>query len=259
MSLIRLALRISAAMALTDRTIAGGRVLDSVVAPVNELKSEQMKPFIVVYTDDEDLLITGRDLLAPSGTLDLVIDTVVASAVEVDGETTLEIAGTSEKREVVLDILNRQIVRALMGGETEWSTIFKCLTVKFGQVLSRRGSSEDEGVKYSARQTVYQVETLSEPEYGKPINEDHPLVAFLTALRTVPGQETIADWVEAEIKGEDLEDWEQLRVALGLTDDEVQGIGIGPYNIGEDADEMTVIVLDDGSTETIIDEDTEIT
>ena len=78
MSLTRLAMRLAAARALRDRTLAGARVFDSAVDPIDQTIAEQRQPLLVLTTDEHALEVSGRDLGSGTHRCDLVIELAIA-------------------------------------------------------------------------------------------------------------------------------------------------------------------------------------
>ena len=62
MSLTRLAMRLAAARALLDSTLAGDRVFDSAVDPIDQTIAEPRQPILVLTTDEHELAVTGETL-----------------------------------------------------------------------------------------------------------------------------------------------------------------------------------------------------
>ena len=62
MSLSRLAMRIAAARALKDATLAEARVFDSAIDPIDQTIAETRAPVLIVTTDDHEVETAGRDL-----------------------------------------------------------------------------------------------------------------------------------------------------------------------------------------------------
>jgi len=83
MSLTRLVMRLTAARALRDRTLAGARVFDSAVDPIDQTIAETRQPLLVLTTDEHALDVTARDLSSGTHRCDLVIEIAIASRVEV--------------------------------------------------------------------------------------------------------------------------------------------------------------------------------
>ena len=79
LSLSRLAMRIAAARAIRAQ-LAGDRVFDNAVDPINEKVAGQATPIVTVTTDDEETPIEGRDLWSGERDCQLVIEAAIATA-----------------------------------------------------------------------------------------------------------------------------------------------------------------------------------
>ena len=149
MSLTRLVMRLAAARALRDRTLAGPRVFDSAVDPIDQTIAETRQPLIVLTTDEHELDVTGRDLSSGPHRCDLVIEIAIASRVEVPasdgdgGQISIAIPHTDEGMELTLDIMEHQVTRALTRDDTSWSRAWMKLVPRVTQRLSRRGASAE--------------------------------------------------------------------------------------------------------------------
>jgi len=146
MSLTRLAMRLAAARALRDRTLAGARVFDSAVDPIDQTIAETRQPLLVLTTDEHALDVTGRDLSSGAHRCDLVIEIAIASRVEVPasdgdgGQISIAIPHTDEGMELTLDIMEHQVTRALTRDDTAWSRAWMKLVPRITRRLSRRGA-----------------------------------------------------------------------------------------------------------------------
>ena len=137
MSLARLAMRVAAARAIRGATLAEDRVYDSAIDPIDHAVLETRQPFVVVSTEDHDVTVTGRDLFYGAHECKLMIETAVASRVEIDGEDGLTIPHTDEGMEIVLDILEHQIIASLTRERTAWSRVF---TTASSNILYKPGT-----------------------------------------------------------------------------------------------------------------------
>jgi len=172
MSLTRLAMRLAAARALLDRTLAGPRVFDSAVDPIDQTIAQQRQPLIVLTTDEHELEVTGRDLGSGNHRCELVIEIAIASRVEVPasdgdgGQITIAIPHTDEGMELTLDIMEHQVVRALNRDDNAWSRVWMMLVPRITRSLSRRGASAENGVRFAARQLVLSCDLVETPVSG---------------------------------------------------------------------------------------------
>lgn len=237
MSLVALALRIVTVRALRDATLAMGRVYDSTIDPIDNKIVKGENPIIIVATDDDKREIEGRDLLGACRELDLVIELVVAAKVDVptgpqgDPETEIVVLDTDEGFEVILNLMGRQVDRALLAGKTAgtpWSDLWRDIVIKITSYTSKRGAGViEKGRRFTARQIIIQVDTIAEPSFG-PIASGTIWHRILTAFRTDTALQKIADLIEAEITTPTLQDWRRAAVDLGLRDLGALRIGLGP-------------------------------
>ena len=79
MSLSVLAVRLAAYKTLQGRTLAGGRVFDSRVDPLDFNSDNDRAPLIVVSVDEDRGTVTGRDLAAADRDIELVIEIAIAA------------------------------------------------------------------------------------------------------------------------------------------------------------------------------------
>ena len=137
MSLARTILRIAAVQAITGNTLAGDAVFDSDIDPIDQRVSsvDEPRPLIVIYTDDDQSTPTGFADFLQGGQVELVIEVVYAGRTTVsldpdgpDGPETaeiIEISGRDAANEILLDLIERQAIRALTMGGGTWSQIWR--------------------------------------------------------------------------------------------------------------------------------------
>jgi hypothetical protein len=239
MSIVGTALRISATRALAGAaTLAGDRVFDSAILPIDELTSTMPKPFVVVSTEDEASKPAGRDIFAGDREIDLVLEcsmTQVQPLPAKNGEeeqVMVLVPNTDAGLELALGVLNRQIIACLFGrGGGAWGEAFRGLTAGLNEVVSRRGASSKEGARYAARQTILTVRAIAEPPFGMPLVSNTPLAAFIAAAEADEATASIARVLREAIEGVP-QDWPAVFSAAGMlagyTDAEAQALGIYP-------------------------------
>lgn len=229
MSLARLALRHATFQSLKGATLAGDRVFDSRIEPINLTAVTDRAPFLVVVTDDDTFTVQGRDIIGATRDLDIVIELAVATQVEVSaGSTTTVVADTDGGYEIILDLLERQIMRALTASQGAWSEIWRDLAVSITTVVSRRSADQQQGIRYAARQLVITVVPLADPPYGEAPATGSIWRRFIDALAATPETAALAPIIEAEMTAGSVLDWQRDQVALGLNDDELRAIGLAP-------------------------------
>jgi hypothetical protein len=231
MSVVRSCLRIATVAALRDKTWAETRVIDSDNGPLENAIKADPTPYIVCYTDDDDREeIDGFDLAGAKRALVIVLEFGLASAITpMDGGTKMRIPATDGAFELALDIIETQIVTALVHDPTSaWGELWRELAMRFDlKAHSKRGGSSEGGSRWAARQLVLHVDPIADPPPGVLIDPDHPVRRFLTAARA-DGFASAADLIEASISTVAAPVWRQAQAWLGLTEAAARGIGLGP-------------------------------
>lgn len=234
MSLTRLVMRLAAARALRERTLAGPRVFDSAVDPIDQTIAENRQPLIVLTTDEHALDVTGRDLGSGAHRCDLVIEIAIASRVELPasdgdgGQISIAIPHTDEGMELTLDIMEHQVTRALTRDDNAWSRAWMKLVPRVSQRLSRRGASSENGIRFAARQLVLTCDLVDTPVAGDTLAPNSAWGEALTLMEADPILGNIANLLRAEIYGTALADWRRAADALGIPLEVANQIGIGP-------------------------------
>lgn len=239
MSLTALAIRLATIRALKGRTYAEERVFDSKIGPVELVAQGEARPVIIVTTDDDAVDITGRDMRAGEHRLELIIEVAVTERVTVEiseGATTEEVGipATDAGLEATLAIIGWQISKALAADGGEWGDLWRTLVVKVHSIASRRGADDANGVRYAARQYIYSVDHVAEPEPGA---SPHALDAWgrvLAAMKADKEFSSLGKIIEAEISLGNPTPWEAARGTLGLANDEAGVLGLSPILPGED-------------------------
>ena len=230
MSLVSLALRVAVARCLRGRTFAGERVYDSSITPIDMTVTEERRPFIVVTSDQERAHVTGRDVLATDREIDLVLELALASFVAKDDGIEILIPHTDEGMEVALDLMVRQVLRALTEGDTLWSNVFLNFVLRIERIEQRRGAGSENGVRFAARQILLVCDTIADPPFGASADGDGPWGLFLEALTQDPGTASLRPLVEDAIAGDGLTTWDITRTQLGLSRPEAAGIALIPLD-----------------------------
>jgi hypothetical protein len=251
MSLTRLVMRIAAARAVRDKTLAGPRVFDSAVDPIDQTIAEHRQPLIVVTTDEHALEVIGRDLSSGTHQCDLVIEIAIASRVDVPaadgqgGQITIAIPHTDEGMELTLDIMEHQIVAALTADDGAWSGVWMKLVPRVTRRLSRRGASAENGVRFAARQIVLTCDLVDTPIAGAPITAGSAWSDVLAAMAADGDLAGIAGLLRAELEGTPMANWHRAAAELGIPLEGADQIGIGPVlDLDEDPNPLGEIVMD---------------
>lgn len=249
MSLVSLALRLATIRALKGATYAGERVFDSMVSPADLVAIGKQQTIIIVTTDDDDISIQGRDFMAGDHSLELVIEVAAASklVVEIEGESNEEIItipASDAGLEASLNFIGWQITKALSASGGEWGDLWRTIVMKVLSVTSRRGADERSGVRYAARQYVFKVDHIAEPQPGTPVREGdawHRIVQMMLADHEFSSFGKI---IEGFVTGNEADQWKAYQMALGLADDET---GVFPEKpLVDGAEKLAAVNFGDG-------------
>lgn len=236
MSLARTAVRIAAVKSITDRTLAGLKVADSAIEPIDVAVQDAEIPIITVTTDDDTSEPDGKDVWSGPRELDLVFDVAVATAVHGQGYT---IPQTDSGLELTLDIIEQQIERALFDDTTPWNRVFGRLVTRVRHRMSRRGASAEQGVKFAARQIVLRLDPVAAPLPGEAVDPETPYGALLALMEADVDSYTVgaAGLLRSLLEAPEKPEWKRLAEAIGLTRPEADAIGITPVDLtGPDAE-----------------------
>lgn len=229
MSLSRLALRIITARALAGTTLAGSRVFDSAVEPIDLHVQTQRQPFLTVMTDDHDRQVSGRDLRHGTDSCELVIEVAVATTVKAGtgGAEEVVVPHTDAGMEVVLDLIGHQITETLMGGQSAWAKLWRDFAMRTTRITSRRGASAENGVRFAARQIIITVDLMADPIRGEAMPA--PWQWLLTAMEDDPEMVDLAALVRYAIEGDAALTPEALAASTyGINEATVAAVGETP-------------------------------
>lgn len=226
MAIAALALRLATVYMLRGQTIAGARVMDSAIAPIDQRVASERDPALVVYTDDYSAPGDGRVADIDQASLQVVVELVVAKQVEHDGEIVVTVPETDGGFELEIDLLERQIEGVRKQGTSTWAKLWRALVLNLRKTESQRGAGSKDGVRFAARQVVWTVQPLAEPDFGAPAQGVWR--QFLDAVEAEPDLTALAPLLDAAIQGEALPDWRIAQAQQALTDDGIRGIGVAP-------------------------------
>ncbi len=263
MSLARLAMRIAAARALRGATFAESRVYDSAIAPIDETIAEERQPILIVTTDDHEMEVTGRDLFHGTVACDLVIEAAIAARVEVPGEdggeSIITIPHTDEGMELALDLMEHQVMAALVRERTPWSRVWMNLVPRISRRLSRRGASVEKGVRFAARQIVLTCDLIEAPTDGAPVAAGTAWADVIEIMGADADLAPIAQMLRSEIEGQPLADWRRAANMLGIHLKTADVIGLGPVlDLAQDPQPATEVDVTGGPDPLIVNRYTSI-
>lgn len=194
MSLTMMALRIAAVQALkAGSTLVGDNVLDSQISAIDQtadgqLRSDQQRPFIAVYTDAAKSQELGQTGLRSNGRVDIMFNCGVSLTMAQTDKETGEASivegfpATDAHFEAVLDVLDAQIGRVLSDPDSPWAQVFGDFVQSYVAKEHVRSSSAAENVRLAAGQTKLTVEVFADPRLGQPLPDGGPWPRFMALM-----------------------------------------------------------------------------
>ena len=268
MSLVALAIRACTYLALRGATWAGDCVYESKLEPIDVIVQAETQPFITIAVDEASGEPKGRGatLLAGVDRLLLVVEIAVGiRALADDGSTVVGVPPTDRGLEWTMDILSRQVMRALSSDPT-WGDLWRRFRMELNGVRLLRGGAVD-GERYAARQIVFDIHPVSDPDVGIIPTSDSLWGQFIAALRALDVEDpelaeygALADLIEAEItEPQGFGSWQAAAARLGLVRQSAEALGITPHALVMPAPEAaftdTVELLQGGGAADAIDEE----
>ena len=268
MSLVALAIRACTYLALRGATWAGDCVYESKLEPIDVIVQAETQPFITIAVDEASGEPKGRGatLLAGVDRLLLVVEIAVGiRALADDGSTVVGVPPTDRGLEWTMDILSRQVMRALSSDPT-WGDLWRRFRMELNGVRLLRGGAVD-GERYAARQIVFDIHPVSDPDVGIIPTGDSLWGQFIAALRALDVEDpelaeygALADLIEEEItEPQGFGSWQVAAARLGLARQSAEALGITPHALVMPAPEAaftdTVELLQGGGAADAIDEE----
>ena len=264
MSLVALAIRACTYLALRGATWAGDCVYESKLEPIDVIVQAETQPFITIAVDEASGEPKGRGatLLAGVDRLLLVVEIAVGiRALADDGSTVVGVPPTDRGLEWTMDILSRQVMRALSSDPT-WGDLWRRFRMELNGIRLLRGGATD-GERYAARQIVFDLHPVSDPDVGTIPAGDSLWGAFIAALRGLDPADpelaeyrALADLIEAEIaEPQGIGSWQIVAARLGLARQSARALGIGPEGDGMldgEAALVAVVEMDHGGGATVV-------
>ena len=142
------------------------------------------KPYIVCFTDTDDRTPQAAGELYHGTTrrLQIAVEIGVASAVRDPNSQNIVIkfASTDEGLEWAVDVIDGQVMAALYGDpDSEWGELLKRFAPRIMRVPSRRGGQSERGIKFAARRTIFEVQTIFDLAPGVVPKDNHPVWEFI--------------------------------------------------------------------------------
>ena len=264
MSLVALAIRACTYLVLRGATWAGDCVYESKLEPIEVIVQAETQPFITIAIDEAsgEPKGHGASLLAAFDRLLLVIELAVGvRALAEDGSTVVGVPPTDRGLEWTMDILSRQVMRALSSDPT-WGDLWRRFRMELNGVRLLRGGAVD-GERYAARQIVFDLHPVSDPDVGTIPAGDGLWGAFIAALRGLDAADpelaeyrALADLIEAEIaEPQGIGSWQVAAARLGLARQSVGALGIVPEGDGMPDSESALVAaveMDQGGGATVV-------
>jgi hypothetical protein len=233
-SLIRATIRQCAVAALREDTWAEDRVFDSDNSPLVDALAvgDQAKPYIVVYTDTDNLTDVTDGLYSATRNLQLTLEMGVASAIQTEKDgVQISFPHSDPAMELMLDILDTQALAAVYGDpRSEWGELIRLMVTHVVRVNSPRGGRAEKGIRYAARQVVLVLDTISDPAPGVVLAESHPIKRFIALAeeKHPHGIHDAASIINTVLTSNAYPSWQRDQAWLGLTKRGVRAIGIAP-------------------------------
>lgn len=243
MSLCRIALRRACVMALKGHTLAGDNVLDSEIGAVDVDESGNLAVvnqgrFIAVYTDRAEAMSPGGRMLFENGSTLLRIEFGITEQMTIEEEDPDNpgemirsvVAGvpfTSRAAEDYLDLLGRQVMSALSHPDREAANVFRGLFHSISKI-DRQRESDSKGQRVAAQQIALTGELLPDPITLEDAPDNGPFARSLALMNSGTGDDirmAAMMLVELQPGGEA---WRKQQEWLGLTQDELLAVGLGP-------------------------------
>lgn len=231
MSLARLAVRITSVLALrTAGTMAEDRVQDSSIVDLEEGIIAAPKPVVLVYTDNSEFVPVGRNIWGGQGSTTLVFLLAIAGATKLnDGSVQFSFPATDAAIELSLDVMERQIQKALTDPDNVWAQHWRGLVTNVTKWSSKRGGSTKEGSRYGARQILVELETVHDPVPGKaPEGEWAALLARLNDEAQPASLRAVGAPLAQLIGGDELPEWNRIMRQFGIDRAGLRGMGLAP-------------------------------
>jgi len=159
-------------------------------------------------------------------------------------QSIITIPHTDEGMELALDLMEHQVMAALIRERTPWSRVWMKLVPRISRRLSRRGASVEKGVRFAARQIVLTCDLIEAPTDGAAIAAGTAWAALLGVMEEDADLAPIALMLRSEIEGSPLADWRRAANMLGIHQETASAIGLGPVlDLSEDPQVLEEAVI----------------
>lgn len=243
MSLAAFALRVCAVQAITGATLAGAAVVDSPIDMADRAETAST-PSIFVFSDLERITdIETRAIYAGSTKVDLAFMIVLPAVFKATiGGVTLDFDDGQAGAAVAIDILYRQIIRALLDESTIWGRLFCGFAQGIDEAeahayvlpVGKAGAQR----KLPARAIRLVIDPLNNPPMGEA--PSGLWAELVTAMEGDADLAPLAPLIAAAIQGDALPDWRVDALELGDTVRDAIELGYGPLGGGAGDDVVTM-------------------
>jgi hypothetical protein len=236
MSLVAFAIRVTTVRALQAALPASIEVVDSPQEPITAMLSPEPHPMVAVYSGSIETKLDGRNLLGGETKVSLAVQFLLPEAFDfaISPGAVIRVDTRRQGAETALDVLWRKAGVALDAANESWAALWREFVLLTPRVSNSSYLIEREGVRVTAREIVISCDPIHEPVPGA--TPEGPWATLLTLMRAdtkEDGLSSLADWLEAEIRGgADLSQEERDRIYMGLSDYVARDIGVlttGPY------------------------------
>lgn len=240
MSLVSQALVTVVRKALTGRTWAAGNVLEQPVDPLAEMiRDGQGEPYLAIYSEQTKGEPTGTETQSGVRQVKLKLIAYVPPKVVVEqDEVSFEFDNTGAG--LLLNLIGRQADAALHYGNSTWVDLFRKFVLRVEKVETRYLLIElENGVRVPALEACYEVQSVPEPEFGKPLYG--AWLQLDTTLRVTTEGAKVADMFKALIESPaDLPDYQQFQMSTNLSDAAFRSTGLDPLAVDDEGAPPTV-------------------
>lgn len=241
MGIVRELVQIAVTEALRGRTIAEGRVHDSLIRALPQIMNKGSHPVIAVSIEDCTSSVSDG-LFRTDTAMTLMLQLAIASSVTIpvttgEGEerqtVALEIGDTDAALEAYLNLLDRQWRIALADPENAWSELFRRLVPTVGKIDDIRLTDPETGRKHAARIVEITIMPIAEPYPGQA--DTDVVRAGLEQIATIADYADLAAILTASLEaGQDLFAWQVVQGRLMSLAALPAQIGVGTPDDGEE-------------------------
>ncbi len=230
--IVAYAIRTCLGQALLGKTLAGDRIHDSAVEPLEEMIKPEPQPFIVISTDDEEAEPQGWELLDAKRAINIVVEVAIGGMTKVDlpgsegggPALRLDIPHTDEGLETTLNMVGRQIYREILGRRVVRPLPRHRLRPEQGYRAPRR----QRGAGHALRGPAVRLHRRHHRGAGFRHGAGGPVRRLIALMEADTYLAKDVPLLRRMIAGDPLPDWHRAQVELGLTSRSYRALGLGP-------------------------------